>query len=1246
MTARVLARRFELVRQLGQGGMAEVYDAVDQATRARVALKLLRSIDGASRARFKREFRAMQDVHHPNLVRLHELHEDGDLLCFTMDLIDGVDFLVYVRGGAIEHDGPDTLPLAGPQPPAGAAPRRPAAARLACDEARLRDALAQLVRAVTALHDHALVHRDIKPSNILVTPAGELRLLDFGLISDPSLHQSTEQHVVGTAGYMAPEQAGDGAAGPHVDWYSVGVVLFEALTGCLPFAGAPLDVIVHKRLYDAPAPSALVFDVPPDLDRLCEWLLSRDPAQRPDGHQLAAALERHPPARPAEPAVRSRRVPGTFVGRAAERRWLRARYELVGDAGPLAVWVEGESGIGKTAVVHQLIDDLRDDELGLVVLRGRCYERESVAYKGIDGIIESLHGFLRRLPARDAAALAPRHAGALTLQFPILAEIPALATGAASARLQPPQVARTQVIHALRELLLRLTDRYRLVIWLDDVQWMDADGRLVLDALVRDPEAPPALLVVTRTTGAHHDREVARLPCREDTLVLGPLTDDDAGALVVASAQRAGVAVDAALARALVEQAHGHPILLLELVLHVARRGGPARVGPVYIDDVLWERVAALAPAPRALLELVAVAGSPLPLGVAAAAAELDAGGALGWVAQLRGERLVSTRGASDGVTLQLAHDRVHRVVLRHLGEARVADRHAAIARALERMGSDDAERLATHWAAAGDVVRAAPHAARAAAAAERAFAFDRAVALFRLASAGTADPIARFQLRVAEGEALTNAGRGPEAARVFLACAATPPPADTALALRHRAADQFLRSGHIDEGIAELQELLRAVRVRLPRTPRAALASLIYHRARLALRGLRYVERAEQDVPPAVLRRVDVCGSVASGLSLVDMVRSADFQARHLLLALDAGEPRRLSIALATEACFASSEGGRGRQRVAPLLDQARALAHRSGHPHALGRLALSQGVIAMQEGRFAECLRFARDAAHTFRDRSHGTAWELTSARVFSIWAQVSLGRLRELAAELPDMVRDCRDRGDRLGLVSLTSGPIHVLGLARDDARQMRAACEDGLSRWAQSGFHFQHLCALFTLVAADLYEGHADAAVAHLEATWPAVERSLLLRVQFFRLDLWALRGRVALAAARGDARSIHVRRIEQAIAGIERERMAWASGHALALRAGLAQLGGDRPLAGELVERAERAFAAAEMAVHAAACQLQRGVLLDDAGALARGSTQLADQGVLRPRQFATTLLPVTAWTADPRARVAHAGCAG
>src|SRR6185437_8409477 len=270
---------------------------------------------------------------------------------------------------------------------------------------------------------------------------------------------------------------------------------------------------------------------------------------------------------------------------------------------------------------------------------------------------------------------------------------------------------------------------------------------------------------------------------------------------------------------------------------------------------------------------------------------------------------------------------------------------HERLARALESaQGGADPEALSTHWREAGDDARAADYAAKAAEAAARALAFDRAARLYRLSLELKPDPgPAARELFSHLGEALANIGRGGDAALAFLEGAKRASPIE-AIDLQRRAAQQLLVSGHIDEGLAGLRMVLASVGLALAETPRRALASLILRRAHLRLRGLGFREREAASLPAGELRQIDICWSVAVGLGMVDPVRGSDFQTRHVLLALAAGEPYRVARALAMEGAFVSVAGPRADARAQALLDAAEALAERIDHPHARGLTRLAR--------------------------------------------------------------------------------------------------------------------------------------------------------------------------------------------------------------------------------------------------------------------------------------------------------------
>lgn len=724
---RVLGR-YDVLRLLGHGGMGFVYEAFDREREVTCALKTLRDLRPERILMLKNEFRSIGRVQHSHLVRPGELFEEGGRWFFTMELVRGEE-------------------------PAGWADGR---------EERVRHVIGGLADVLATMHAEGVMHRDVKPSNVIVGAPDRVVLIDLGLARDTERPLWFDRDEVGTTLYMAPELAAAASFSPAADMYSLGVLLYELAVGRVPDRDQVPSLAASRPDFSA------------DFDDVCAALLQPDPGARPGARELAARL-RGRVAPSVAPGVR------TLIGRDRELARLRAATMCREKSRLTRVLVHGPPGTGKSA----LLDQFRAEKAaaGALVLAGRCYERESVPHKALDGIIDDLAAVLARRP--DLRLAIPEESA------PLGAIFPALATFFPEASRAP--VARDQVAQSFREFLAGLAAVEPVMLVIDDLQWADPDGLQLLSVALEGPAAPPLLLIAS---GRDIDAPEP-LSSRDGTITIecGPLAAGDAA------------------------------ILAASLGL-----------------DTIEQRATALDPAGGELLSLVTV-GAPLPYPVLAVACGVPVEELERQLATLEEQRLIRRTGAGAHTAADVFHDQVRHTLLAQMTGTRLTSLHRSLAEAYAIARPDAHARLARHYEGAADASRAYHHACIAASGASDDLAFAHAADLYAIAI-DHAPAAERPALLVHRADALALAWHPLEAARAYSEAASNARVAD-ARVLRMRAVEQSLLGGDLELGLAELTRALRAAGIRTPRRAWSALTTALLRRLRLRLPRVRVLDRS-----------------------------------------------------------------------------------------------------------------------------------------------------------------------------------------------------------------------------------------------------------------------------------------------------------------------------------------------------------------------------------------------------------------
>jgi hypothetical protein len=446
---------------------------------------------------------------------------------------------------------------------------------------------------------------------------------------------------------------------------------------------------------------------------------------------------------------------------------------------------------------------------------------------------------------------------------------------------------------------------------------------------------------------------------------------------------------------------------------------------------------------------------------------------------------------------------------------------------------------------------------------------------------------------------------------------------------LQRRAAEQFLIGGHIDRGMEIIRTVLRAVHMGLAPGPLVALVSLLWRRARIRWRGFAFVARDADQIPADRLLRIDTCWSAATGLAMVETIHAAEFNTRHLLLALDAGDPYRIARALALESVFVVVGSG-GSPYAAECAELAASLARQSGHPHVEALSELSAGVSAFFAGEWRRASLLCERALALFQERCSGATWEMNCAESFLLYARLLQGEIGEGSRRLPGLLSAALDRGNRYVETELLTR-ANLVWLAADQPDEGERDAKEAMKGWSQRGFHRQHYSHVLARIQTALYRGDAEAAWNLVRANWTAFERTLLLRGPFMRVDSSYLRARAALlnaASGRDVARFLSIARKDARRIG--HVGIPWSDAVATLLSAGVTFLEGRSGDARDLLAAAVTACERADMKLYAAVARRRLGMLQnDDRGRELVGEADawMAAQGIKNPARMARLIAP-------------------
>ncbi|HET6889844.1 MAG TPA: protein kinase, partial [Pyrinomonadaceae bacterium] len=687
-TGTVLRQRYRLDSEIGRGGMGIVYRATDLELMREVAVKVLSEASSSeARQRLIREARAAAALNHPHIISVYDVGEAEGIPFFVMELVQG--------------------------PSLAKAPPR--------DLARIVEIASQICNALEHAHTSNIVHRDLKPDNVLLSKpdqTGNIKLADLGLaLPGYGTRISRAGLIVGTASYMAPEQALGQAIDARTDLYALGVLLYELSTGRLPFAGDdPLTVVSQHVHAPVVPPRVLRPDLPQALEAVILRLLEKNPDDRfANAHETAVALRESlvtteiadQGEAAATVAILDALSRGRLVGRATELAEARELWRHAREGHGHAVLLSGEPGAGKSRLAREITIQAALD--GATVLTGGCYEYEATTpyIPFVDAfrrwVREQKDDSALRAVLGDAAPQIAKLAPEIETRLGPFPERPEL----------EPHEERLLFFDAVAQVFATMARKTGLLFFADDLHWADRGTLWLLGHLLRQMREERVLIV-----GCYRETELDRTHPLAKSLVdwnrerlitrIGVRRFDAAetsaqlGALL-------GENVSGEFGNAVYRETEGNPFFVEEVLKALIEQGSVRResgrwkrcdlgelVIPQSVKEAIGSRLNRVSEQSNEVLRTAAVLGKTFNFEALRAAAGIKSEDTLLDALDQSVSAQLIVAGSDDSFTF--THDKIREVLYEELNPIRRRRLHRLAAEGLERNHEGAVERLAYHY--------------------------------------------------------------------------------------------------------------------------------------------------------------------------------------------------------------------------------------------------------------------------------------------------------------------------------------------------------------------------------------------------------------------------------------------------------------------------------------------------------------------------------------------------------------------